>query len=238
MNACIISYFMPNINPKTVQLQKDVVKKFNRTLLPHYVMQGEIPHGLFVDYFWGMNGVKVKTLEKQEIKQQFDFDYVIILDIDCVPVSENSFDYYLSLVNEDKIVGNMQRSGHIANGDHLFAAPSCTAISRNNFIKIGAPSALETTRGDVLEEYTFEAERVGIKVDMIPPVRYDRPPFRYEWEKDKEPYWELKNGQPNYGLGTTYGNDAVGDLYWHNFQIRMPGQEEFFWKKCEELLNG
>jgi len=238
MNACIVSYFMPNINPKTVELQKKVVEKFNITKLPHIVMNGEIPHGLFIDYCWAMNGVNVKTIDASRVKQQLDFDYIIILDIDCIPVSEHGFNYFLSKANEGKITGNMQRSGHIQNGDHLFAAPSCTVVSRENFIKISTPSALETSRGDVLEEYTFEAERVGVPVEMIPPVRFDRPPFRYDWEQDKTPYWELKNEQPNYGLGTTYGNQEVGDLFWHNFQIRMPGQEEHFWKKCEELLNG
>lgn len=238
MNACIISYFMPNIDDKTVRLQQEVVKKFNHTLLPHIVMKGEIPHGLFIDYFWTLNGAPVKTIGEVEVKQEFDFDYVIILDIDCVPVSEKSFDYFLSKANEGKITGNMQRSGHIQNNDHLFAAPSCSVVSKENFIKIGKPSALETQRSDVLEEYTFEAEKVGVPVELIPPTKFDRPPFRYEWEKEQMPYWELKNGQPNYGLGTTYGNDEAGDLFWHNFQIRVPGQQEQFWKKCEDLLNG
>jgi len=238
MNACIVSYFMPNINMKTVELQQKVVDKFNITKLPHFSMKGEIPHGLFIDYFWGINGAPGKTIENANVKQQLDFDYVIILDIDCIPVSDFAFDYFLSKVNDGKLVGNMQRSGHIQNGDHLFAAPSCSAISRDNYTKIGRPSALESARGDVLEEYTFEAERVGVPVELIPPSKFDRPPFRYEWEKEQLPYWELKNGQPNYGLGTTYGNAEAGDLFWHNFQIRMPGQEEHFWKKCEELLNG
>ena len=238
MNACIVSYYMPNINPKTVDLQKKVVEKFNITKLPHIVMKGEIPHGMFIDYCWALNGVSVKTIDASKVQKQLDFDYVIILDIDCVPVSQNGFNYFLSKANEGKIVGNMQRSGHIKNGDHLFAAPSCTAISRENFIKIGSPSALETQRGDVLEEYTFEAEKVGVPVELIPPSKFDRPPFRYDWEEEKMPYWELKNGQPNYGLGTTYGNQEAGDLFWHNFQIRVPGQEEHFWKKCEDLLNG
>ena len=240
MNACIVSYFMPNINPRTVELQKQVVDKFNRTKLPHYVMKGEIPHGLFIDYCWTLNGVPTGYFKSavEKVKQAMDFDYIIILDIDCVPVSENGFEYFLSKVNEGKLIGNMQRSGHINNNDHLFAAPSCSAISRENFIKIGTPSALETSRGDVLEEYTFKAEEHGVPVEMIPPVKFDRPPFRYEWEKDQMPYWELKNNQPNYGLGTTYGNQEAGDLFWHNFQIRMPEQEEYFWKKCEDLLNG
>ena len=40
---------MPNINQRTVELQKQVVEKFNQSRLPHIVMQGQIPHGLFID---------------------------------------------------------------------------------------------------------------------------------------------------------------------------------------------
>ena len=95
---------------------------------------------------------------------------------------------------------------------------------------------METSRGDVAEEYTYAAEANKIAVDFVPPVRYDRDVYRYDWEQDRRPYWTLENELPNYGLGTTYGND--NDLFWHNFQIRVEGQQEQFWKKCEELLNG
>ena len=237
MNACIASYYMPNINPKTVKLQSEVVKKFNRTKLPHFIIKGEMPHGIFLDYFWTCMGEPVKTINV-EIPKTMLFDYVLFLDIDCIPVSENAIDYYVSRAHDGVLIGNAQRSGHIQNNNHLFAAPSAIALSKENFIKMGRPSALETARSDVAEEYTYESERVGIQVDMMSPKRYDRDVFRYDWEQDRRPYWTLEHGLPNYGLGTTYGNEEIGDLFWHNFQIRVPGQEEHFWKKCEDLLNG
>lgn len=237
MKACIASYFMPNIDKRTVELQKKVVEKFNRSKLPHLVIQGEIPHGLFMDYVWTMNGDNVKTLEGQSINKQLDFDVILFLDIDCIPVHEEAIDLYLTKALEGSLVGNAQRSGHIENDNHLFVAPSALAISKNNFNLIGKPSALETKRGDVAEEYTYAAEANNVKVDLLLPTKYDRNVYRYDWEKDKRPYWTLENNLPNYGLGTTYGVDGV-DLFWHNFQIRVEGQQEQFWKKCEELLNG
>jgi hypothetical protein len=237
MNACIASYYMPNIDKKTVDLQAAVVKKFNKTKLPHFIMKGEMPHGIFMDYFWTISGEKVHTINV-DIPKTMMFDYILFLDIDCIPVSENAIDYYVSKAFEGMLIGNAQRSGHINNGNHLFAAPSAVALSRESFVKMDKPSALETSRGDVAEEYTYEAERVGIKVEMISPTRYDRDVYRYDWEQDRRPYWTLEHGLPNYGLGTTYGNEEIGDMFWHNFQIRVPGQQEHFWKKCEDLLNG
>ena len=233
MKACIASYFMPNIDQKTVELQKKVVEKFNPLKLQHLVIKGEIPHGMFMDYVWSLNGQSVSTLK---IEKQLDFDVVLFLDIDCLPVSANAIELYLTTALEGKLIGNAQRSGHIQNNNHLFTAPSALALSAASFDKIGRPSAMETSRGDVAEEYTYAAEANKIAVDFVPPVRYDRDVYRYDWEQDRRPYWTLENELPNYGLGTTYGND--NDLFWHNFQIRVEGQQEQFWKKCEELLNG
>lgn len=227
---------MPNINPKTVELQKKVVQKFNKSSVPHIFMQGEIPHGTFMDYVWTMNGAIVETING--VEKQLDYDTILFLDIDCVPVSDIAIDYYLQKASEGKLIGNAQRTGHINNNNHVFAAPSAVALSVENFKKIGCPSALETTRGDVAEEYTYSAEKHGVEVDLLMPTKYDREVFRYEWETDKRPYWTLENGLPNYALGTTYGDAEHGDLFWHNFQIRIEGQQEQFWKKCEEILNG
>jgi hypothetical protein len=185
---------------------------------------------------WGLNGVKAGVFTKENFEQKIDHDVVIILDIDCIPVSLNAFEYYAKVAASGKLIGNAQRTNHLNNGQHVFAAPSASAISRNSMVKIGAPSAIETDRSDVLEEYTWAAEANGVDVVKIMPMRFDAPPQRYDWEKNQPPYWDLADGMPKYGMGTTYGSDEQGELFWHNFQIRMPGQEQRFWNKCEEVL--
>ena len=192
MNAAIFSYFMPNIDKKTVELQKAVVEKFNSTKIPHIIMQGEIPHGTFMDYVWCLNGIKFNNLP--DIKKELDFDVILFLDIDCLPVSDNAIDYYLSMAFQGKLIGNAQRSGHINNNNHVFAAPSALALTRENFIKMGCPSGLETNRGDVAEEYTYAAELRDVEIELVLPTKYDRPVFRYEWETDRRKYWTLENG--------------------------------------------
>ena len=237
MKACIASYYMPNINGHTVQLQKKVVEKFNRAKFPHIVMMGQIPHGQFMDYIWALNGAPTKSLEGK-VNKELDFDIVLFLDIDCIPLSEHAIEYYVEKANQGKLIGNAQRTGHINNNNHVFAAPSALCMTVENFKKIGCPSAMETPRGDVAEEYTYAAEANGVEVDLLLPTGYDREVYRYDWEQDRRPYWTLENGLPNYALGTTYGSEEQGNLFWHNFQIRVSGQEQEFWKKCEELLNG
>lgn len=236
MKVCIASYCMANVDEKTVNLQKQVVEKFNPLKIPHIHVRGDISHGMFIDYIWALNGQPPYTLKNNNINKQLDFDAVLFLDVDCVPLNDKAIELYLSRALQGVIVGNAQRSGHIENNNHLFAAPSAIAVSRETFEKIGRPSSIETTRGDVMEEYTYMAEVNNIKVELALPIRYDGEVYRYPYEKDRRPYWTLENNLPNYGLGTTFGTEDHGELFWHNFQIFLPGQQERFQKKCEDIL--
>jgi len=235
-SPCIISFYMNNIDPKTVQLQKAVVDKFNVSKVPHYQFLVQIMHGTAIDYFWTLNGERVHSIDPL-VSQFYDHDQVLILDIDCIPLSERAIDYYLDRASAGVMIGNAQRTNHLQNNQHVFAAPSASALSKETFVKLGRPSAIETGRSDVLEEYTWNAERVGVPVEKIMPLRFAEAPVRYAWEgADKPPYWPLADGMPPYGIGTTYGDD-LGELFYHQFQIRIPGQQEKFWKKCAQVLD-
>lgn len=232
MNACIVSYYMDNINPKTVSLQSKVVQKFNKSNYTHYQIKANLRPGAFMDYFWCLNGVKMATFGETKIDQQVDHDIVLFLDIDAIPLNETAIDHYIDVASQGKIVGNIQRSNHIENNQHVFAAPSAVALSRSTYLAIGSPSALENFRSDVAEEYTWAAEEKNVPVVMYLPLKYDRKPTECE-------SWALKDGMPVYGQGTTFGIDRDGtyiEMFYHNFQIFHPGQQQNFWDKCESLL--
>lgn len=231
VNAAIVSYYMDNINPKTVELQGKVVEKYNVSQYPHYRIRADLRPGAAMDYVWCLNGVKAGVYAEAQIEKKIDHDVLVFLDIDAVPLSEEALDILVNKANEGYVVGNIQRSNHIQNDQHVFAAPSLVAIRRDVFEKIGAPSALENRRSDVAEEWTFAAEEAGVPVYLYMPLRYDRKPTECD-------SWALKDGMPVYGQGTTFGDSDGKDLFFHNFQIFHPGQQENFWRKCEEILNG
>lgn len=238
MNPCIVTFFMDNVDMKTVGLQRSVIEKFNKSKVPLYQVKIDVPHAVGIDYFWAINGCLPPTFGDVEIGQQVDHDVVLFLDIDCIPLSDTSIDYYLEEANKGNLIGNAQRSNHIQNGQHVFAAPSACSISRENYIKIGKPSSRETKRSDVAEEWSWLAADKEIPIKLILPTKYDNAPHKYDWEINKDPWWDLADGMPKYGLGTTFGNEEYGDLFWHNFQIFHPGQQERFWAKCESILTG
>jgi hypothetical protein len=235
MNPCIVSFFMSNIDPKTVELQRKVVAKYNRSGVRHYQIQVDMPHGVAMDYFWALCGSPVEAFE-DKIAQQVNHDAVLFLDIDAFPVVDRAIDTYLAYAYEGHLAGNAQSSNHIGDGQHMFAAPSAVTMSKDTYDKLGRPSAYENPRADVGEEWTYAARERKIPVDLAMPVCYDEAPFRYDWEpKDAKPYWDLAEGFPKYGVGTTFG-DKLGKLFYHQFQIRIPGMQEKFWKKAESIL--
>ena len=238
-NPCVISIFRKNVDKKTVGLQKSVVEKFNPKGYKHYQFELELPHGVAIDYFWTQNGVAIdrfmESTGNRDVAQGSAHDAVLILDIDAIPLNERAFEKFFEAAYAGKLIGNAQRSNHLDNGNHLFAASSCAAVSLGTFVKIGRPSAYENPpRSDVLEEYTWGAEENDVEVEFLMPKKYERPPVRFDWEGEQDPYWNLKD-DINYGVGTTFG-DEEGELFYHQFQICQDDHQKMFQEKCEQVL--
>ena len=241
VNACIISFFMANIDKKTIDKQREVVAKFNPQGYAHYSIHTDLRHGVSMDLAWALNGISMPGFKGQEVPKRFSHDVIMFLDIDALPLNDKALQFTIEAAAKGALVGNIQRSNHIENNQHVFVAPSVLALSVDSFVTIGKPSGLETRRADVAEEYTFAAEKSGaVPVDFYMPLRYDSKPAECD-------SWALKDGMPVYGRGTTFGipaeyNDADGatpaiEMFWHNFQSFHPGQQEKFLAKCESLLN-
>jgi hypothetical protein len=224
-NPCVVSIFMRNIAPEMVQLQQKVVTKFNKSNIQHYSVLSDAPPGYTMD----------KLMDMMKDKNH---DAIMFLDVDAVPVNDSALDYFFEQAYAGKIIGSAQRSNHIENNQHVFCAPHNITLTFDTYEKIGRPSFLPNYRGDVAEELTFRAEENGVPVEILMPIRFDAPPIRMDWEpKDAPPYWDLADGMPKYGIGTTFGKDGV-DMFWHMYQSFHMGQGQRFVNKCTELLNG
>jgi hypothetical protein len=236
-NACIISFFMDNIDLKTVELQRRVVNKFNPQGYVHYSIHTDMRHGASLDLAWVLNGITHTTFDGAEVQKRFDHDVILFLDVDAIPLNDQAIDETMKAAAAGRLVGNIQRSNHIQNNQHVFVAPSCLAISVDSFVTLNKPSGLETKRADVAEEYTYATESQSniVPVDFYMPLGYDSSPAECA-------SWALKDGMPHVGRGTTFGHLAsdgkeARPMFWHSFQIFHPGVQENFWKKCESFLN-
>lgn len=231
VNAAVFTFFMGNIDQKTVDMHAKVVKSRNPSDYPHFHINTSLNHGASMDLVWSMNGQHVATYNGQKVAKRFDYDVVMFLDIDAIPLTNDSLDYYINRASEGALIGNVQRSNHIQNNQHIFAAPSAVAMSVDTFATIGFPSAIPTPRGDVGEEYTYAAEKAGIvPISLMMPLGFEEAPAEC-------PSWALKDGQPVYGRFTTFGLNNE-PMFKHAFQSFHPGQREKIHKMFEDVLNG
>lgn len=225
MNPCIATIFMKNIDPVILEHQKKVLEKFNKSNISHYPVLTDAPPGYTMD----------KLVDMLEERQH---DAIMFLDVDALPLNNSAVDYFFEQAYAGKVIGSAQRSNHIQNNQHVFAAPHNVTFTVATYRKLSNPSFMPNYRGDVGEELTFKAEENNVPVEIMMPLRYDAPPIRMNWEpKDSPPYWDLADGMPKYGIGTTFGTEG-NEMFWHMYQSFYPGQKERFIKKCEDILNG
>jgi hypothetical protein len=132
------SFAKSNISLEVIEAQKEVMSKFPNVRHTVYI-DDSISHAQFCD---------MALKEWQETEHEGD---LMFLDIDCIPVSKNAFDFF----KDKNFAGNVQRSNHIENNKHLFVAPSCMFISQDRKEWI-FPSFEPTNRADVGEELSYE----------------------------------------------------------------------------------
>lgn len=219
----IVSIWMENINPKTLEAHKSVMDIMNNGQYMAVYAKTKLTHGQTMDQIWrnpALAGYKV----------------IMFLDIDAIPLTKNTLKFIIDGALEGALVGNIQSSNHINEGKHVFVAPSCVAMSRETYNKLGKPTAEPiVNRGDVGEEYTWQASEKGIKITFLVPLLWDRPVNRMAWETDRSPTWKLPGGG-EYGLGTTFGAPFADSMVWHSFQSFHPGSQEAFWEKCAQVV--
>lgn len=229
----IISIYMSNVSDQVAYSQKTVVDKFNKSGIQFY----QFKHNELNDSD-NAHVLHGRLLEGAiEFARKENHDAILFLDIDCIPLSDFAIDYCFEQAYNGKLIGSVQRSNHIENNQHLYAAQSNFCFLIELYDRAGKPTLCPTNRGDTAEELTFRAEEIGAEVELFLPKCYDAPPYFFGWEQNYVPYWALADGMPYYGIGTTFANH-LGDLFWHNFQICQPGQERRFISKCQEILNG
>ncbi len=214
MKPIILSPYMANVNPAVKQAQFRVMNKLCTQIPFHQILTAK-PHGETLDYLC-------------RSCMQKGYDTIMFMDIDAIPLSEHAIEYTLYQASRGTLIGNIQRSNHIQNDQHVFVAPSFMAMSLNYWTWAGQPSFSETQRGDVAEEVTYAWESKGWPMRMYMPYYFEESPAECF-------SWALKDGMPHYGLGTTF--ELSGNLIsYHAFQIRMGGMVERFLSKCDSIL--
>ena len=206
--ATVISVYMDNVDPKVVRYQA-------------YMVDRMMPSGWKFDQYlfrpksddWAPHAFALS--QRVEASER---DIVIILDIDCVPLTPQALIYLYDGAAAGELIGCIQRANHLSNGAHLYVGPFCMAFDRRVYYGLGSPTFVHSQRGDTGEELTYHWEAGGRRVRFIWPSHCE------------QPMWEL-DGSTRFGLGTTYAG-----LFYHTFNIRDGITRQMFIDKCLSIL--
>ena len=210
----IATCYFDNISPRIVELHRQVIERFAPENAHYHVIRTS-SHPAAMYRF-------TNSLTRE--RDGHEFDKLIWLDIDCIPLCKEAFT--LPFFHSD-FWGAAQRANHIVNQQHIYAGPFAMGMRLKAYADMLFPTFAETHRGDVGEELTYAYEE---KCGHLPV-------FLWPSHVEAEPaggYWNLTLRQ-RFGLGTTYALDGK-DLFYHAFQIRMGDSMKRFESKCLEVL--
>lgn len=224
MKNAIFSYHNHQINPEIPKYQKLVIDKLIKDIsidfypLFYNANDGDIYPDQVINY--GLN----------ELFYNQTYDNILVLDVDCIPLSQQSLTYIFQQADCGSLIGNAQRSHYIQNNAHIFIGSSCICINKSVFETLGKPSMVPTVRGDIAEEFVYIAEEKNIPIEFFYPHSYEASPYGAT-------SWALAGDLNHYGIGTTFkSNDGVARFY-HLFESRTNLHVDKFISKCETVLN-
>lgn len=220
MKPIIVTGYNNNIDPKVVYYQKMVVDK----------LRGSIPFFAY-DYTGSdmLHGdVCNKLIHKMFYEYQEGADCILFLDIDCIPLSEKALHWTFEQAYSGILVGNAQRSNHYNNDQHVFAAISYAAFTRDTYEKAGSPTMAFSKKYDCSELLTVNCEKNNIPVQLLMPSKSDS-------LNEEGVYWDLADNMPKYGIGTTFSNGEI-DISYHLFCTRFHKYNRLFFNRCHNLI--
>lgn len=219
----IFTYSNFQISKDIIDYQKKVIDKFNTfdDVTYEYVFydapDGKVFPDMVIDDSLG------------NLFYRSGYDDVMILDIDCIPLSSNAIEYVFNKTAKGYLVGNIQRANHLNNNKHLYVGAPCCCFSKETFEAMGQPSSFVTQRGDICEEFTYLCEEKKIPIEFFLPSGYEALPHGGK-------AWPLNDDLPEYGIGSTFVNADKEPMFYHLFESRTNLNIERFVKKCKELL--
>ena len=119
----VVSFFMGNISDEVRLYQAKVFERFGVPLQQiKLVVEGPMQESMII----GSAYEQYVELAKDKV------EYFMFFDIDCIPLSKKAIEEYITqmkIMGKGQLIGPVQRSNHIENARHTFAAPCALGFS-------------------------------------------------------------------------------------------------------------
>jgi len=225
MHPVIFTSYNHAVDPRLAEYQSLVIEKLRNGIpflpLKYGFTENEMLHGDILN----------KAIHK--VFYEMGADCILIVDVDAIPLSTESLEETLHVAYSGHVVGNIQRSNHFENGQHVYVGSSYICFTRYIFEAAGSPTMCYNNKYDTCELLTVNAERFNIPVTKFMPTHVDSP-----WvdSNGNLGYWNLADGMPKYGIGTTFSYENKPMSY-HLFSSRHHIYNQYFFDKCQSILS-
>jgi hypothetical protein len=209
----IFSFYNKEVNPKVPVYQKAVFRHFGFQI--QQVFNNEFSHGDFLNYI---------------CRQATDTDYLIVFDIDCIPVNKKWIAELISDLKEaHALVGAAQTANHLRDGKNLYISPFFFGISTRYLKDLNYPDMRMTEQ---IYKTNDLPDAVDAGQNLSEVVVKNGGKLKFWWPTHiEEETWNLYHPEhPRFGLGTTYH-----DNIYHAFYSRSNLSNRFL-EKCKMIL--
>jgi hypothetical protein len=209
----IFSFYNKEVHPDVPFYQKAVFRHFGLSI--NQVFNNKFSHGDF------LNDICTKVS---------DTDYIIIFDIDCIPINRKWIGHLLEdLLEPHTLVGAAQTANHLRDGKNLYISPFFFAISTTFLKELNYPDMRMTEQ---IKKSNDFPDAVDAGQNLSEAVAQYGGKLKFWWpthiEEDKWPLFHADH--PRFGLGTTYD-----DCIYHAFYSRNNLSDRFL-DKCKTIL--
>ena len=209
----IFSFYNKEVNPRVPVYQKAVFRHFGFQI--QQVYNNEFSHGDF------LNDI---------CRQVTDAEYLIVFDIDCIPVNKKWIDDLLAdLKQPDSLVGAAQTANHLRDGKNLYISPFFFAIATEYLKELNYPDMRMTEQ--IKKAMIFRTPWMQVSI-----CRKSLPNRVAGWYSGGPRILKKTNGRyttrniTRFGLGTTYH-----DNIYHAFYSRSNLSNRFL-EKCKQII--
>lgn len=207
MNVGLYSYAFNDLNCDITYYQRLVFSKFNLKINQIiFDKNSNLPN----DHALGLTEI-IKTASE---------DYLIIFDIDCIPINKSFYNIILSdIFDKNTLAGAVGCANHI-DPNKIYVHPCFMAFYKNLYFECECPSLYAYENGDVAQRFT------DVCILKNKNIKY------WDVTDSDDKIWNLNPKNKKFGHGTIFNN-----LIYHQYQIRMKTQQQCFINKCKEILS-
>ena len=204
MNVGLYSFARTDLNKEILYYQKEVFRKFNLNLTQIVADCDEYGHGEILN----------------KIIQDSTNDYIVIFDIDCIPLKSSFYNILLRQIKDGNTLSGAKGCALHIDKHTAYIHPCFFGFKRSLYYDCNSPNLMSDKNADTGQNFTHQCRKLG------KPLKF------WDVTQSNDITWESPSLDLKFGHGTTFEH-----MIYHQYQIRLTEQQIPFINKCKQVLN-